>query len=182
MKIRKSCLLIGAVALVVMQLPAAARVQIEDSITIDADVETVWQALKDYQREQMLFDKRIVAEKGDDTYIKEEFLKVPVVGSASLNYVESRKGNDRVDYWLNGSKILNVFKGSWQLSKNERGGTTLRLTTDIDSWMPVPMKNKLLRSHTAAGMKKRLTYVKAHAEKLLQQSGQLTPLAESIHN
>jgi hypothetical protein len=174
MKFRKSSLLLAAVALVVMQLPAAARVQIEDSITIDADMQTVWQALKDYQREQKMFDKKIVAEKGDDTTIKEEFIKVPVVGSATLSYVESRKGNYRIDYWLTGSKILNVFKGSWQLSKNEKGGTTIKLTTDVDSWMPVPMKNKLLRNHTAAGMKKRLSYVKAHAEKLSQQSAQLS--------
>lgn len=178
MKIRKSCLQIATVALVVMQLPAVARVQVEDSITIDADMETVWQALKDYQREQKLFNKKIVDQKGNDTTIQEEFLKVPVVGTASLNYVESRKGNDRVDYWLTGSKLLNVFKGSWQLSKNEEGGTTIKLTTDIDSWMLVPMKNKLLRSHTAAGMKKRLSYVKTHAERLSQQSAQISQTAQ----
>lgn len=172
MKIRKSCLLLTAVSLVALQLPTVAYVQIEDSIGIDADIDTVWRALKDYQREEALFHKKVVAEKGNDTTVKEKFLKVPVVGSAFLDYVECRKENYRVDYWLLESKVLNVFSGSWQLSKNQHGGTTVKLTTDIDSWIPVPMKNKILRSITAAGMKRRLSFVKAHAEKLSEDSAQ----------
>lgn len=166
MKVRKSSLLLAAVAVVSTQLPAVARVQVEDSITVNADMATVWQALKDYQHEGKLFAKRVVKEAGGDTSINEDFIKIPVVGTTTLDYVESRKGEDRVDYWLTGSKILNVFKGSWQLSKNENGGTTVKLTTDIDSWMPVPMKNRILRNSTVSGMKKRLAYVKTHAEEL----------------
>lgn len=166
MKPRKSSLLLAAGAVVLMQLPAQARVQLEDTVNVNADMSTVWQALKDYQKEGKLFDKRITKETGNDTSINEDFIKLPIVGTTTLDYVESRKGNDRVDYWLTGSKILNVFKGSWQLSKNENGGTTIKLTTDIDSWMPVPLKNKILRNNTMPGMKKRLYYVKTHAEEL----------------
>ncbi len=159
-------MVLAIVAATVVQTPASARVKVEDSVTVNASVDSVWRALMEYQRAETQFNKKLVASTDNTVKIKEEFMRVPVVGNAFINYDEvSHKNENRIDYKLTDSKVLTTFEGSWVLEENKCGkGVTLKLTTDIDSWMPVPFKNKILRNATMKGMEKRLAFVKNFAE------------------
>ena len=145
-----------------LALSADARVKLEKSVEVDADKDTVWTALMDYQKAEKTFNRN--AKK---VSVKEQFAKVPVVGSTYIDYEEQNFPGQKICYRLTDSKVLNRFEGEWRIEDSKDGkGTLLKLTTDIDSWMPVPLKNKILKNFTAKGMDKRMTYVKKHAEQL----------------
>ena len=169
------------VALSLMQLPALASVRIEDSISVDAEKDAVWNALKQYQKDEKGFQKKKINEKANSVTLQEHFCSLPFVGNTTLDYTETTKVQEnRIDYKLNESKLLNKFEGSWILEDGKDGkGTTVRLITDIDTWLSAPFKNKVLRNITKKGMEKRLEYVKAHAEK--QASTQLSSKASTTN-
>ncbi|MBX9670121.1 MAG: hypothetical protein K2X93_21150 [Candidatus Obscuribacterales bacterium] len=166
MRLARASMVLAVVAVTFAQMPASARVRVEDSVTVNASIDTVWKALMEYQREEKTFSKKLVGASDNTVKIKEEFMKLPVVGNAFINYDEvSHKTENRIDYKLTDSKVLSMFEGAWSLEENRRGkGVTLKLTTDIDSWMPVPFKNKILRTATMKGMERRLAFVKNFAE------------------
>lgn len=148
--------------------PAQARVKVKKTVSVNASIDTVWTALMNYQKEEKKFHKTLVSEKGNQIRLKEEFLKVPVVGNAYINYVEeNHKEDGRVDYKLEGSKVLTKFQGTWKVEADENNakpGTIVTLTTDIDTWVPVPFKNSILKRATMKCMNKRLAFVKQQAE------------------
>ncbi|MBX3137473.1 SRPBCC family protein [Candidatus Obscuribacterales bacterium] len=164
----KSTLMLGAVAAIAMQLPAHASVVVEDSIVVNAKPEAVWKALREYQREEKAFHKKVVSSTSNSVSLKEEFARLPVVGTMMLSYIEVNKPEEnRVDYRLTEKGTLNKFEGSWIIEENKTtGGVTLKLVTEIDSWVPAPFKNHVLRSNTKKGMEKRLEFVKEYAENL----------------
>lgn len=159
-------ILLTLVCLTLLHLPAQARVKVQNSVTVDAKMESVWQALMEYQKEEKQFHKKLVSSKHDKVNIKEEFIRVPVVGSASIDYIEeNHPGQKRIDYKLTKSKILTKFEGTWTLVENQKGsGVIVTLTTDIDTWVPAPFKNRILKNATKKGMKKRLAFIKKQAE------------------
>lgn len=165
MQVTKSALLI-AFAAAAFQMPAVAAVTVEDCVTIDASTETVWKALHEYQKEDKAFHKKIVASTPNSVTLKEEFAKLPIVGTTFLNYIEVSKPEEhRIDYKLTEKGVLNKFDGAWIIEENKDGnGVTLKLVTNIDSWVPAPFKNKVLRNNTKKGMLQRLAYVKDYAE------------------
>ena len=147
--------------------PAQARVKVTKSVEVNADLKSTWLALEQYQREEKRFHKQVVSDKNGKIVLKEEFLRVPVVGNAYINYVEENHPFKRIDYKLKGSKVLTVFEGAWKLEKvKNKNAVSLTLITDIDSWVPVPFKNSILKKTTAKGMMKRLAFVKNQAEKI----------------
>lgn len=166
--------LIGALSI----CQAQARVKVTKSVEVNADLKSTWLALRKYQREGKKFHKQVVSESGSKIVLKEEFLRVPVVGNAYINYVEVNYPYERVDYKLQGSKVLTVFEGAWKLEKvKAKNAVTLTLITDIDSWVPVPFKNTILKKQTSKGMLKRLGFVKKQAE-LINQANQLKQSAK----
>lgn len=164
-RIRASMILL-ILAVTAVPMPASARVKVEDSVTVNAPMDCVWKALMEYQREEKSFNKKLVSSAENTVKIKEDFLRVPVAGNTCINYDEvSHKNENRIDYKLTESKVLTTFEGAWTLEENSCGkGVTLKLTTDIDSWMPLPFKNKILKNATMKGMEKRLAFVKNFAE------------------
>lgn len=148
-----------------IQLPGFAKVKVSKSVTVNADKESVWHALLGYQKEEKKFHKKATL-SGNTVKIKEEFISVPVVGTAYINYIEwNREPDGRIDYKLQKSKVLTAFEGSWKIDETKDGGAVvLTLTTEIDSWVPMPFKNKILKKVTASGMSKRLAFVKSSAE------------------
>ena len=164
----KSALMLAAVAGVTVQMPVHASVIVEDSIAVNAKPETVWKALHEYQKEEKAFHKKVVATTPNSVSLKEEFAKLPVIGTMMLSYIEVNKPEEnRVDYRMTEKGALNKFEGSWIIEENKTtGGVTLRLVTEIDTWVPAPFKNKVLRSNTKKGMEKRLAFVKEYAEHL----------------
>lgn len=163
MQVTKSALMI-AIAAAVFQLPAFAAVTVEDSVTIDAKPETVWKALHEYQKEDKAFHKKIISSTPNSVTLKEEFAKMPIVGTTYLNYIEVSKPEEkRIEYRLTEKGVLNKFDGAWIIEENG-DGVKLKLVTNIDSWVPAPFKNKVLRSNTKKGMEQRLAYVKEYAE------------------
>ena len=147
------------------QAPALAAVKIERSVTVNADLKTVWKALLNYQHAEKDFHKKVVSQNNHVVTIDEEFVRVPVVGSANILYIENNIPLERIDYKLQGSKVLTKFEGAWSIAKADGGtGTVVKLVTDIDSWVPVPFKNRILRKTVSKGMMKRLAYVKKQAE------------------
>ncbi len=166
MRFPLNSVLLALIVAAALQSPALARVKVQDSVTVDAKPESVWKALMEYQRDEKTFNKKLLASNEDTVTIKEEFMKLPVVGTQFINYVEvSHQDAQRIDYKLTGSKVLTLFEGSWIIEPNKNGGgVTLTLITEIDTWVPAPFKNKLLRSNTLKGMVKRLAFVKDRAE------------------
>jgi hypothetical protein len=160
--------MLAAIATVAFQVPAHAAVTVEDSIAVNAKPELVWKALHEYQKEEKTFHKKIVSSTHNSVTLKEEFAKLPVVGTTCLNYIEvSKPEENRIDYRLTENGVLNKFQGSWIIEENKTtGGVTLKLITEIDSWVPAPFKSKILRSNTKKGMEKRLAFVKQFAENL----------------
>ncbi|MDZ4835002.1 MAG: SRPBCC family protein [Candidatus Melainabacteria bacterium] len=165
MKVTKSTLMF-AVAAVVFQMPAFAAVTVEECVTIDAKPETVWKALHEYQKEDKAFHKKIVSSTPNSVTLKEEFAKMPIIGTTFLNYIEVSKPEEhRIEYRLTETGVVNKFDGAWIVEESKDGnGSTLKVVTTIDSWVPAPFKNKVLRSSTKKGMEKRLAYVKDYAE------------------
>jgi hypothetical protein len=165
MQVTKSVLMI-AIAAIGFQMPALASVTVEDFVTVEASPEIVWKALHEYQKEDKAFHKKIVSQTPNSVTLKEEFAKLPVVGTTFLNYIEVSKPEEhRIEYRLTESGVLNKFDGAWIIEENKDGnGVTLKLVTNIDSWVPAPFKNKVLRSNTKKGMEKRLAFVKDYAE------------------
>ena len=168
MRIKLNAIALSIVAMVIIQLPAMAKVKVQNSVVVDAKMESVWNALLSYQKEEKKFNKKLMSNNNDKVTIKEEFIRVPVVGSAHIDYEEiNHKDLGRIDYKLTKSKILTKFEGAWTVKENENGkGVVVTLTTHIDSWVPAPFKNRILRNATKKGMKKRLAFVKTQAEKL----------------
>jgi hypothetical protein len=163
MQVTKTALMI-AIAAAVFQLPAFAAVTVEDSVTINAKPEVVWKALHEYQKEDKAFHKKIVSTTPNSVTLKEEFAKMPVVGTTYLNYIEvSKPEENRIEYRLTEKGVLNKFDGAWIIEDNGTG-VTLKLVTNIDSWVPAPFKNKVLRNNTRKGMVQRLAFVKDYAE------------------
>ena len=169
-------LILGSISI----LEAQARVKVVHSVEVKADLKSTWEALQKYQREGKLFHKEVISDTGNRIVLKEEFLRVPVVGNAYINYVEDNHPYDRVDYKLQGSKVLTVFEGAWKL-ENVAGKNSVLLTliTDIDSWVPVPFKNSILKKSTSKGMKERLAFVKKQAE-LIDKSSKLKNSAQIL--
>jgi hypothetical protein len=168
MRTANRVMLICFVALVATQSPVLAHVKVEDSVNIDAKPEFVWKALMEYQREEKLFHKKLVSQKNDCVSIKEEFGTLPLVGSAFIDYVEvNHQKENRIDFKLTDSKVFTRFEGTWIVEPSKCGErATLTLTTDVDTWLPTPFKNKMLRNTAKRGMEKRLAFVKIHAEQL----------------
>lgn len=155
----------AVVALTLAQLPALAAVTIEDSIVVNAEPEAVWSALRQYQKDEKLFQKKRIRVEPNSVTFKENFVSLPFVGTTTLDYTEiTVPSENRIDYKLNESKILNKFDGSWIVEENKDGKVTVRLVTNIDTWLAAPFKNKVLRNVTKKGMEKRLAYVKEKAE------------------
>ena len=65
MKLKYSALLFFLLAITIFQAPAHARVKVQDSVTINAKMDSVWQALLDYQKEEKEFNKKLVSNKND---------------------------------------------------------------------------------------------------------------------
>lgn len=182
MKRSVSSLMIAAAVACVTQMPAHATVTVEGSVTVDASPEIVWQALGEYQKEEKAFHKKIVSTHQSTVTIKEEFAKLPIVGAAHINYVEiGNSDHNRIDYKLTDSSVLNRFDGAWIVEDNKAGGVNLKIVTNIDTWVPAPFKNKLLRNNTKKGMEKRLAFVKQYAEHLAA-SHQVNGVKVSIKN
>lgn len=165
MQVMKSALMI-AFAAVAFQMPALAAVTVEEFVVVDATPETVWKALHEYQKEEKAFHKKIVSSTSNSVTLKEEFAKLPIVGTTFLNYIEVSKPEEhRIEYRLTEKGVLNKFDGAWIVEENKDGnGVTLKLVTNVDSWVPAPFKNKVLRNNTKKGMEQRLAYVKEYAE------------------
>lgn len=164
----KRSVLLAVVACFALPSPVCARVTVEDSVAVNARPETIWKALMDYQREEKTFHKKVVSSTKDSVSIKEEFVKLPVVGTTNIDYVEvSHRDENRIEYKLTDSKILTLFEGAWIIEENKDGrGSTLRVVTSIDTWVPAPFKNTLLKNQTKKGMEKRLAFVKKSAEQM----------------
>ncbi len=163
MQVTKSALMI-AFAAAAFQMPAFAAVTVEECVDIDAKPEVVWKALHEYQKEDKAFHKKIVSSTPNSVTLKEEFAKMPVVGTTYLNYIEVSKPEEhRIEYRLTEKGVLNKFDGAWIIEESG-SGVKLKLVTNIDSWVPAPFKNKVLRSNTKKGMEQRLAYVKEYAE------------------
>jgi len=173
MRLTSFALAVALMALSCGQLPAEARVKVEDSIVVNAEPEHVWKALSQYQNDGKRFHKKQVVTKENSIQFSEEFAKMPFVGTTYIDYVEVSNPKDkRIDYKLKSAKFLNVFEGAWIVEENKNGdGAVVRLTTDIDSWICAPLKNKVLKNMTKKGMEERLAYVKEHAERLSGGSG-----------
>jgi len=159
-------MMVSLFALLALQLPASAKVKVEDSIAVDAKPEVIWKALMSYQHEEKGFHKKVVSSTPDSVSIKEEFVKLPVVGTTNINYVEvSHRDDNRIEYKLTDSKILTLFEGAWIIEPSKDGqSATVKLVTEIDTWVPAPFKNTLLKNQTKKGMEKRLAFVKDCAE------------------
>ena len=170
MRIKLNAIALSIVAMIIVQLPAMAKVKVQNSVVVDAKMESVWDALLKYQKEEKQFNKKMVSNQRDKVTIKEEFVRVPVVGAAHIDYEEiNHKDLGRIDYKLTKSKFLTTFEGAWTVKKNDSGkGVVVTLTTHIDSWVPAPFKSRILRNATKKGMEKRLAFVKTQAEKLSQ--------------
>jgi hypothetical protein len=166
MRVVRFAPIVALFACSILSLPALASVRVEDSISVDAEKEAVWSALKQYQKDEKGFAKKRINVQPNSVTFKEHFASLPFVGNTTLDYTEVTKTQEnRIDYKLNESKLLNKFEGSWIVEDGKDGkGTTVRLITDIDTWLAAPFKNKVLRNITKKGMEKRLAYVKTHAE------------------
>jgi|AGTN01.2.fsa_nt_gi Polyketide cyclase / dehydrase and lipid transport. len=136
---------------------------IKRTITINANLETVWNALLSYRTADP--DKRkVISSEGNRTVVEEKFAGLPVVGSSRVKYEEIEAPMERVDYKLIDSDKLSKFEGAWVLRPQGEDKVEAELTTLLDSALPLPFKENFLKTQANSDMDKRLNYLKNKAE------------------
>jgi hypothetical protein len=138
---------------------------IKASIIIDAPKEVVWQAVHDERKHDpdLAYSKIIVP--GEHEYVLEQkMVLIPVFGSAVCEMQNKEVPFERIDYKLIKSDRFKHMEGSWVLTPNSDGKTTLELSTSLDLGMPVP--KSVINGFTAKKLQRRLKNVKESAETL----------------
>ena len=138
---------------------------LKKSITLDAPVKEVWNAILSYRTSDPSKRKVISAQEGK-VVIEETFSGLPVVGSSRVVYEELEKPYDRIDYRLVESDKLSKFEGSWQFTSVDDATTAVEVTAFLDSSLPVPFKENLLKQQASRDLENRLTYIQKHIKGL----------------
>lgn len=136
---------------------------VTESVQVTASPKAVWEALRKHRL--ITPGRKLVSYKENQAVISEEFVKLPVLGSANILYTETEHPMSEIDYKLIRSDKIKQFEGSWKLlPTDDRKHTLLQLTTRTDTGIHMPFSGMLTRKNTRQRAKQRLSEIKALAE------------------
>lgn len=155
-----ACLVV--ISYLVLAIPATARDEkgVSLSLVIKAQPQVVFEVVKSLKTEGEV--NQISGEK--QSVVEEQFDGLPIIGKARCTYVEKYTPFQRVDYHMIRSDKFKAFQGSWVITPQAENSTTVRLTSYIDTGLPVPFAQQITNSAALKDVKKRLDIVKRTAE------------------
>ncbi|HEY9679822.1 MAG TPA: SRPBCC family protein [Drouetiella sp.] len=148
-------------------LPAFANdtdAMVSKSVTIDAPVKVVWEAIRTLRRNDPSH-RKVLSSNTSDYVVEEKFDSIPVIGDAVCTYKEHETPMQRLEYSMIKSDKLKAFEGEWDLSPTADGKTVLKLSSRTDAGIKIPFADKMTRCRTAKTIQHRLEEVREIASK-----------------
>jgi hypothetical protein len=137
---------------------------VTESVIIDAPPEAIFDAIRKLRSSGPGLHK-LVSFDGKRAVVEERFWHLPILGTAICTYEELEQPFSRIDYKMLNSDKLKRFEGFWLLSPEESGRTLTTLSLLCDPGISLPFADQITASRTRSAVSKKLTAVKAAAEK-----------------
>jgi len=139
---------------------------VKGKVTINAPASTVWYTVHEERKNDpdLAYSKVLEASEHEAT-LEQKFVLLPMLGSSVCVTKQSEIPLKRIDYYLLRSDHFKAMEGSWVLTPNPDGkSTVLELNSHIDLGMPVP--RWFLNATLSKKIDRRLNHVKEMAERM----------------
>lgn len=153
-------------ALVVLSLasPCLAKSKpVTESVKIDANAESVFQALQGY-RNSNVYHRKLVSYDGKNAVVDEQLEGVPVLGNVHCTWEEKEVPNKRIDYTMLKSDKFVSGCGSYVIVPSGTDSVVLELSTEVDSGVKIPFAREIGAAAAHKDMKARLQAIKRLSE------------------
>lgn len=138
---------------------ASTDAMVSDTMTINAPVKAVWDAMRTLRRADPTH-RKILSSTAGDYVVEEKFENIPVIGDATCTYKEHEVPMQKLQYSMIKSDKLKAFDGEWILTPLGENKTSLKLSSRTDAGIRIPFAERITRARTAKQIARRLAEVK----------------------
>ena len=152
-------------------LAKCARRGVSASVTVNASVSQVWQAIVSLRSAEPN-RRKLVSYENKQAVLEEKFCSLPIIGGAVCTYVECEEPHKRIDYHLVSSNRFKAFEGAWTLAPSADGqGTVVHLSSYLETGVKIPFAREITNTAAMHDIERRLSFVKQHAESAQAKAG-----------
>ncbi|PWT96792.1 MAG: hypothetical protein C5B53_08950 [Candidatus Melainabacteria bacterium] len=140
---------------------------VKGKVTIKAPASTVWYSVHEERKNDpdLAYSKVLEQQSEHETTLEQKFVLLPMLGSSVCVMKQAEIPLKRIDYYLLRSDHFKAMEGSWVLTPNPDGkSTVLELNSHIDLGIPVP--RWFVNATLSKKIDRRLNHVKEMAEKM----------------